>query len=119
MGDAVRLAWREDEVQRVTPGAATVSFFAIPKAAQTAWPKCPCLPPWRHFPAGRNFPSSHGMAGLSHKEIAEDLGISVANSRVLLHRGRAAFQDILKENCVLTLGRDEVPSDRRQKGEQA
>ena len=32
---------------------------------------------------------------------------------------RAEFQDILKENCVLTLGRDEVPCDRRQNGEEA
>ncbi len=55
----------------------------------------------------------HDMAGLSHKEIAEDLGISVANSRVLLHRARAAFKDILKENCALSIGRDEVPCDRR------
>jgi RNA polymerase sigma-70 factor (ECF subfamily) len=59
----------------------------------------------------------HDLAGLSHKEIAEDLAISIANSRVLLHRGRAAFEDILKENCVLTLGRDEVPCDRRQNGQ--
>jgi len=61
----------------------------------------------------------HDMAGLSHMEIAEDLGISVANSRVLLHRARAAFQNILKENCVLSLGRDEVPCDRRQKADDA
>ncbi len=59
----------------------------------------------------------HDLAGLSHKEIAEDLAISIANSRVLLHRGHAAFEDILKENCVLTLGRDEVPCDRRQNGQ--
>ena len=55
----------------------------------------------------------HDMAGLSHKEIAEELGISIANSRVLLHRGRTALQDILKENCELSLGRDEIPCDRR------
>ncbi len=66
-----------------------------------------------------NVVALHDLAGLSHKEIAEDLAISIANSRVLLHRGRAAFADILKENCVLTLGRDEVPCDRRQKGEEA
>jgi RNA polymerase sigma-70 factor, ECF subfamily len=59
----------------------------------------------------------HDMAGLSHKEIADDLGISIENSRVLLHRGRAAFKDILNENCELTLGHDEVPCDRRQKRE--
>ncbi len=66
-----------------------------------------------------NVVALHDLAGLGHKEIAEDLGISIANSRVLLHRGRSAFHDILKENCVLTLGRDEVPCDRRQKGEEA
>ena len=65
-----------------------------------------------------NVVALHDLAGLGHKEIAEDLGISIANSRVLLHRGRRAFPDILKENCVLTLGRDEVPCDRRQKGEE-
>jgi len=59
----------------------------------------------------------HDMAGLSHKEVADDLGISIANSRVLLHRGRDAFKGILEENCELTLGRDDVPCDRRQKGE--
>ena len=66
-----------------------------------------------------NVVALHDLAGLSHKEIAEDLAISIANSGVLLHRGRAAFQDILKENCVLTLGRDEVPCDRRQNGNEA
>jgi len=59
----------------------------------------------------------HDMAGLSHKEIAENLGISIENSRVLLHRARNAFRKILKENCELSLGHDEVPCDRRQKGE--
>ncbi len=54
----------------------------------------------------------HDMAGLGHKEIAEDLGISVANSRVLLHRARTALQDILKQNCELTLGRDDVPCEK-------
>jgi len=58
----------------------------------------------------------HDMAGLSHKEVADDLGISIGNSRVLLHRGRDAFKGILEENCELTLGRDDVPCNRRQKG---
>lgn len=58
----------------------------------------------------------HDMAGLGHKDVADYLGISIANSRVLLHRGRAAFKGILKDNCELTLGRDDVPCDRRQIG---
>ena len=45
----------------------------------------------------------HDMAGLDHKEIAAQLGITVANSRVILHRGRAAFQSILEANCALNL----------------
>ncbi len=65
-----------------------------------------------------NVVALHDLAGLGHKEIAEDLAISIENSRVLLHRGRAVFADILKENCVLTFGRDDVPCDRRQKGEE-
>ena len=34
----------------------------------------------------------HDMAGLSHRDIAAQLDISVANARVVLHRGRAAFR---------------------------
>ena len=55
----------------------------------------------------------HDMAGLSHKEIAAQLNISVANARVLLHRGRAALRTILEENCVLSLGEDVIPCERR------
>ncbi|MDH3673703.1 MAG: RNA polymerase sigma factor [Gammaproteobacteria bacterium] len=55
----------------------------------------------------------HDMAGLTHKEIAAQLDISVANARVLLHRGRAAFRKILERNCVLSLGQDAIPCERR------
>ncbi len=55
----------------------------------------------------------HDMAGLTHKEIAAQLDLSEANARVLLHRGRAAFRKILEEHCVLTLGEDAIPCERR------
>ena len=42
--------------------------------------------------------SLHEMAGLTHPEIASVLDISLANSRVLLHRGRAALREILRRN---------------------
>jgi len=54
----------------------------------------------------------HDMAGLTHAEIADVLEISVANSRVLLHRGRAALRAILKQNCVLSFD-DAVPCERK------
>ena len=53
----------------------------------------------------------HDMAGLSHKEIAAQLDLSEANTRVILHRGRAALQKILEENCVLSLGQDSIPCE--------
>lgn len=55
----------------------------------------------------------HDAAGLSHGEIATLLDVSPANSRVLLHRGRAALREILKQNCILSLDGDDVPCERR------
>lgn len=55
----------------------------------------------------------HDMAGLTHREIAVQLQISEENSRVLLHRGRSALREILEENCVLSVGSDAVPCERR------
>ena len=55
----------------------------------------------------------HDAAGLKHPEIASLLGISAANSRVLLHRGRAALREILGQNCVLSLRGDDIPCERR------
>ncbi|MDH3214119.1 MAG: RNA polymerase sigma factor [Myxococcales bacterium] len=55
----------------------------------------------------------HDMAGLTHSEIASALGLSVANSRVLLHRARAALREILKRNCVLSLDGEAVPCERK------
>lgn len=54
----------------------------------------------------------HDKAGLTHREIAGLLGISTGNSRVLLHRGRAALRLILEENCLLSFG-DSIPCERR------
>jgi RNA polymerase sigma-70 factor (ECF subfamily) len=55
----------------------------------------------------------HDMAGLTHPEITSVLGISVANSRVVLHRGRAALREILRRNCVLSFDGDSVPCERK------
>ena len=37
--------------------------------------------------------------GLSHEEIAEELGISVAAAKVRLHRGRKKLRDLLYEDA--------------------
>ena len=54
----------------------------------------------------------HDTAGVPHREIAQLLGISVANSRVLLHRGRATLRDILERHCFLSLDGDAIPCER-------
>lgn len=54
----------------------------------------------------------HDLAELTHREIAAQLDISEANARVLLHRGRTAFRKILEDNCVLSLGSDDIPCER-------
>ncbi len=59
----------------------------------------------------------HDMAGLTHAEIARVLGISVANSRVVLHRGRAALRGILRRNCVLSFDGEGVPCERKPASE--
>lgn len=53
----------------------------------------------------------HDMAGLKHREIAAELSLSEANSRVLLHRGREALRQILEENCILSFGQDDFPCE--------
>lgn len=55
----------------------------------------------------------HDMAGLTHAEIATVLGVSAGNSRVLLHRGRAALRRMLEENCLLSFSGDGVPCERK------
>jgi RNA polymerase sigma-70 factor (ECF subfamily) len=57
----------------------------------------------------------HDAAGLTHPEIAAALGITTANSRVLLHRGRAALRELLKRNCVLSFDGDGMPCERRSR----
>jgi RNA polymerase sigma-70 factor (ECF subfamily) len=56
----------------------------------------------------------HDMAGLTHPEIASVLDISIANSRVLLHRGRAALREILRRNCTLSFDDDGIPCERKE-----
>jgi len=43
----------------------------------------------------------HDIAGLTHGEVSSTLGISVSNSRVLLHHGRAALKLLLEKGCEL------------------
>lgn len=57
--------------------------------------------------------SLHDKAELNHAEIANVLGISESNSRVLLHRGRAALRQMLEENCILSFDCDALPCERR------
>jgi len=56
----------------------------------------------------RDVVALHDIAGLTHGEISSALGISTSNSRVLLHRGRAALKLLLEENCLLSFD-DTVP----------
>jgi RNA polymerase sigma-70 factor (ECF subfamily) len=57
--------------------------------------------------------SLHDKAELNHAEIAHVLGISESNSRVLLHRGRAALRQMLEESCILSFDCDALPCERR------
>jgi RNA polymerase sigma-70 factor (ECF subfamily) len=61
----------------------------------------------------RDVVSMHDKAGLTHAEIATVLGVSVGNSRVLLHRGRAALRRVLEENCHLSFGAEGIPCERK------
>jgi RNA polymerase sigma-70 factor (ECF subfamily) len=56
----------------------------------------------------------HDMAGLTHGEIAEVLEVSVANSRVLLHRGRTALRALLRQNCELHFDADAIACERKE-----
>ncbi len=49
----------------------------------------------------RDVVALHDIAGLTHREVSSALGISQSNSRILLHRGRAALKLLLVENCVI------------------
>jgi len=54
----------------------------------------------------------HHFAGLSHREMADALGISEGNARVILHRGLAALRTSLGAECTLDF-RDDVPCEPR------
>ena len=56
----------------------------------------------------RDVVALHDIAGLTHREVSSALGISQSNSRILLHRGRAALKLLLEENCVLCFD-DSIP----------
>ncbi len=55
----------------------------------------------------------HDIAGLSHGELSLVLDITEGNSRILLHRGRAALKELLKDNCLLSFDSDAVPCERK------
>lgn len=50
----------------------------------------------------RDVVALHDIAGLTHREVSSELDISESNSRILLHRGRAALRLLLEENCLLS-----------------
>jgi RNA polymerase sigma-70 factor (ECF subfamily) len=58
----------------------------------------------------RDVVALHDVAGLTHREISSVLEISEGNSRILLHRGRAALKLLLAENCTLCFDRS-VPCE--------
>lgn len=51
----------------------------------------------------------HDMAGASHTEVAEALGISEGNAGIVLYRARAALRERLQCQCHLDFGRDAIP----------
>ncbi len=61
----------------------------------------------------RDVVALHDIAGLTHREVAAALDISQSNSRILLHRGRAALRHLLEENCLLCFD-DPVPCQPKQ-----
>ena len=61
----------------------------------------------------RDVVALHDIAGLTHREVSSALDISEGNSRILLHRGRAALKRLLEENCVLCFD-DSVPCQPKE-----
>ncbi len=53
------------------------------------------------------------LGGFTHDEVAQELGISVNNSRVLLHRGRERLRKAMAEGCDLSFDSDAIPCQRR------
>jgi len=62
----------------------------------------------------REIVALHDIGELDHAEVSRLLGISEANARVLLHRGRAALRELLEQNCVLAFD-DSVPCEPRER----
>jgi len=62
----------------------------------------------------RDVVALHDIAGLTHREVSSVLGISQSNSRIMLHRGRAALKLLLEENCVLRFD-DSIPCQPKVK----
>ena len=60
----------------------------------------------------RDVVALHDMAGFEHAEIGSILGATGANSRVLLHRGRAALRKLRESDCALTPG-NSIPCERK------
>lgn len=54
----------------------------------------------------------HHFSGLAHREMANALGVSEGNARVILHRGLAALRTCLGAECRLDFT-DEVPCERK------
>jgi RNA polymerase sigma-70 factor (ECF subfamily) len=54
----------------------------------------------------------HHFGGLSHAEIARQLGVSEGNARVVLHRGLTTLRQSLAEGCILDF-HDPIPCERR------
>jgi RNA polymerase sigma-70 factor (ECF subfamily) len=60
----------------------------------------------------RDVVALHDIAGLNHREISRLCGLSEANARVTLHRGRAALRKLLAEGCTLSFD-DPIPCEPR------
>ncbi len=99
-----------DAVERVASDAPDAEFAVLQKEMSA------CIAEFlTHLPAPQqDVVALHDMAGLKHREIAAVLDISEANARVLLHRGRAAFREILERNCSLAINGDAIPCERKR-----
>lgn len=95
-------------VGQASPGEGAEAVLLGPEMASCVAGYVSQLPRLQH-----DVVSMHDMAGLTHAEIATVLGVSVGNSRVLLHRGRAALRRVLEENCLLSFGGEGVPCERK------
>ena len=79
----------ELRIERQPEAAAETSATARPSSP---WRSTSCRPKLRVLVVLKD------VYGLSHEEIAEELGISVAAAKVRLHRGRKRLRDLLYED---------------------